>query len=169
MGNRLTYTTVAQGEVVLVRRRHSYKATGRPFTPRRISESCHSGLVALETDVRQALGQSDSGDLRFQPRQRRAEAEMDAVAEGHVRVLGAADVEALGIVERLGIAVGRVHEGEDPLAFADPSGRPSRDRRRRHVRKRPRGRRNAAIPRSRFRPSRAAAPAAATGSRYFIE
>ena len=30
---------------------------------------------------------------------------MDAVAEGHVRVLRAADVEVFGIVERLGIAV----------------------------------------------------------------
>src|SRR5918995_233719 len=103
-----------QGEVVVVLQRYRqalHAAQDQRIVPFR--------LAALETDLRQALGQSDSSDLRFEPRQRRAKTEMDAVTEGHVRVLGAADVEALGIVERLGIAVGRVHEGEDPLAFAD--------------------------------------------------
>src|SRR5882757_3392163 len=50
------------------------------------------------------------GDLHFHPRQRRTEAEMDAVAEGKMRIGAAGDVEGLGIVELGGIAVRRPHQ-----------------------------------------------------------
>ena len=59
------------------------------------------GRAAAQTDIGIALGQPPGGDLRLEPRQRGAEAEMDAVAEGEMRVGIAADVEALGVGEGL--------------------------------------------------------------------
>src|ERR671913_129731 len=102
-----------QGEVVVVLERDR-----QPFYAAQDQRIVPFGLTALQPDLRQPLGQARGGDLRFQPRQWRTEAEMDAVAKGHVRVLGAADVEALGVVECLGIRIGRIHEGKDALAFA---------------------------------------------------
>src|SRR3954451_23220410 len=46
------------------------------------------------------------GDLAFQAGQRRAQAEVGAAAECEVAVRGAADVEAVGVGELLGVAVG---------------------------------------------------------------
>src|SRR5882757_11053367 len=76
-------------------------------------------LSPAKPDLRQALSEPGDGDFGLEPGERRAQAEMNAMAERDVRVLRPADVEALGIVEGLGVAVGRVHEGEDPLALAD--------------------------------------------------
>ena len=44
---------------------------------------------------------------------------MNAVAEGEVGIGFAADVEPLGILEGLGIAIGRIHEGKDALPLAN--------------------------------------------------
>ena len=78
-----------------------------------------SRLASDQPQSRQVLGQAPRGDGPFEARQGCAEAEMDAVAEGHVHVLRPADIEALWILDRLGIAIGRIDEGEDALALSD--------------------------------------------------
>ena len=57
-------------------------------------------LGPAKPNARQAFGEPGDGDLGFQPGERRAEAEMNAMAESDVRVLRAADIEALRVVER---------------------------------------------------------------------
>ena len=44
---------------------------------------------------------------------------MEAEAEPEVPVVGPSEVEALGVVERLGVAVGRPDEHDDELARAE--------------------------------------------------
>src|SRR5690348_16644627 len=59
-------------------------------------------LATGEPDVRQSLAHPYGGDLGLETRKRCAQAEMDAVTERQVRILLAADVKALRIVESFG-------------------------------------------------------------------
>ncbi len=74
------------------------------LTPRRMSESCHSGSPPEKPDAWKAFREPGGRDLRLQAGERGAQAEMNAVAEGEVGIGFAADVEPLGFLEGLGIA-----------------------------------------------------------------
>src|SRR6188472_2460523 len=69
---------------------------------------------AGELDLADPRHELLEGDLDLEPGQVRAEAEMDAAGtEGHVQVRVAADVEAIGVVEHLLVAVPRREPGRD--------------------------------------------------------
>ena len=58
-------------------------------------------FVLRELQVREALENLEQRHLRLEPRQRRADADMRAAAERHMRHRLARDVEAVRIVEQL--------------------------------------------------------------------
>ena len=62
---------------------------------------------------------SGSAIVSFETGERGTEAVVDAEAEADVRVLLAADVEGLGILEDLGVAVRRPEEQHHELALQD--------------------------------------------------
>ncbi len=68
-----------------------------------------------EVDVGEAGEQRGERDRAFEPGERSAEAEVDAVAEGEVAIVGSLDVELVRLVEVLGVAVG-CRERDDHLA-----------------------------------------------------
>ena len=72
--------------------------------------SCPGGIVDAG-DARQQLAQRD---LRLEPRQRRADAVVDAHAEGDVAVVPAIEEELVGPREDGLVAVGRAQEDEEP-------------------------------------------------------
>src|SRR5207249_4938694 len=58
-------------------------------------------------------------DRRLEPRERGADAEVDPVPEREMAAVAAAEVEAVRLVEPLGIAVRGAREGEHEVARAD--------------------------------------------------
>ena len=72
-----------------------------------------------ELERGEALGELLERLLAFEPGQRRAEAVVDAVAEGEVLDVGPADVDAIGVGEARRVAVGRREQGDDALARLD--------------------------------------------------
>src|SRR5689334_16793511 len=71
---------------------------------------------ARERDAGKAARHLGQADLDLEPCERGAEAEVDAVPEGEVRVRIARDVEPLGIGELRGIAIRRCHQQHDAIA-----------------------------------------------------
>ena len=67
---------------------------------------------------RRPVEQRPERRLQLDAGQRRPDAEVDAGAEGDVRVLGAADVEGVRGVEHRGVVVGRAEQRRDLLAGA---------------------------------------------------
>ena len=63
----------------------------------------------VQCQPRMACDQSADGDARLQSRDVQARAGVCSVTEGQLRVRSTADVEAVGILEDLGVAVGRTH------------------------------------------------------------
>ena len=72
-----------------------------------------------ESQRRQAAAEDRQSGIKLQPRQRRADAEMDAGPERHMRVRRAVEIEASGISKHQGIAIGGAEQQTDPLAFAE--------------------------------------------------
>jgi sodium/bile acid cotransporter 7 len=87
----------------------------------------------VDRDLAVALQQDAERHPRLQPRQRRPETEVDAVAEREMRVGGAMDVEPVGLGEHPFVAVGGREPGDDDrtgrncdLADDGVGGRPPR-------------------------------------------
>src|SRR3990170_2433022 len=80
------------------------------------AENERGAPLRLAGRLRQAAQQRLEGDLRLGGRQRRAEAVVDAVAEGEMAVVLPADVEAIGVREPPRGAAGGGEHGEDELA-----------------------------------------------------
>ena len=97
----------------------SWRATC--FRPRSTKVGRHSGFSASSSlQLRQPAQQGRNRDLRLDPRQLGAEAEMDAAAEGQRPHIGTGDVEPVrpvGIDRR--IAVGRTQQAQHAFAFRD--------------------------------------------------
>ena len=74
-------------------------------------------IVCNQVKVGKIPDEVGEGDVRFQPGEGGAETMMDAVAEGNVKIGGAAEVEAVGRGELGWIPVGRAEERHDALAF----------------------------------------------------
>lgn len=72
-----------------------------------------------EAELGQALQQVAERNASFQSRQRRAETEVDAMAEGEVGVRLAADVKPLGGHKVPRIAIGRADDRQDKLSRGD--------------------------------------------------
>src|SRR5665213_3380389 len=66
-------------------------AEERHFTPLRLRTRIG------QAHIREAHEEGEKGNLRFHPRQRRADAQMQAAAEGHVRRVLAGNVETVRI------------------------------------------------------------------------
>ena len=64
-------------------------------------------LALVDLVAREAAGELLEADPAFEPGERRAEAEVQAVTEAERDVRGALDVEAIGIVVLALVAVGR--------------------------------------------------------------
>src|SRR5207248_10656872 len=81
----------------------------------RFQASEREALAVLRTgrgqrELRQPLHERVDGDLALHARERGAEAEVDAPAEGDVAVVGARDVETVGVGKLCGVAVGGADE-----------------------------------------------------------
>src|SRR5207249_6689234 len=78
-------------------------------------------LVGRELQPGKTAEQPADGDRALQARQRRTGAEMNAMAEGEVAVVGPSDVEAVWVRKACRIAVRGAHQDQDPLPLRDPS------------------------------------------------
>src|SRR5437016_6294385 len=65
------------------------------------------GLVAGQLDVVEPLQEIAQGDFRFHPGKRRAQAEVDSLAESEVRIGLAGNVEFFATLELIFISIGR--------------------------------------------------------------
>ena len=73
-----------------------------------------------ELEVRKPPEQDGERDAHFEPRQRRADAEMDAAAERDMIVGRPREIEPAGLGEDGGIAIGGAEQQADPVALAQP-------------------------------------------------
>ena len=76
-------------------------------------------FVAGQFEVRDSLQKFGQCNPALQPRQRSAEAEVDAVPKSNVRVWIPGDVETICIAELLWVAVGRADDGEHDFSRRD--------------------------------------------------
>ena len=90
------------------------RTTGRSARPRMTNSGRRRGSRA-ELQGRRPVEQRAERRLELHPGQRRADAEVDAGAEGDVRVVGAADVEGVGGREHRRVPVGRAEQRGDLL------------------------------------------------------
>ena len=93
------------------------EADGEPVGAEDVQSS--AGLPRFVTGTRKAtnLGEElDKGDSRLETRQRRADAEVNAVAEGEMRIGRASNVKAVRVGELDGIAVCGANHGQHPFA-----------------------------------------------------
>src|SRR5690606_10462765 len=72
-----------------------------------------------EPQLRKPRKEDRQRHLHFKPRQRRADAEVDARTEGDIGGDGAGGIEAAGAGESRRIAVGGPKEEADPLTLAE--------------------------------------------------
>src|SRR5271166_6382577 len=72
-----------------------------------------------ELQARQAVEQDRQHSRQFETGERRADAEMDAGAEGHMRIGLASGVEGVGVRKTLRIAIGGAKQQADPLALLE--------------------------------------------------
>src|SRR5207249_1497813 len=71
------------------------------------SSSRLPGFIAGQLDVVKPLEEIVKGDFRFHPGQRRAQAEVDSVAESDVRIRVASNVKFFAALELIFISIGR--------------------------------------------------------------
>src|SRR5689334_11191772 len=76
-------------------------------------------ILAGQLDLMHSADEGADRDLRFHAREVGAEAEVDAAAEGEVAIVGACDVEAVGIGKARRIAVGGVQHRPDLAVLCD--------------------------------------------------
>src|SRR5271165_2879371 len=72
-----------------------------------------------ELQARQAVEQDRQHSRQFETGERRADAETDAGAEGHMRIGLASGVEGVGVRKTLRIAIGGAKQQADPLALLE--------------------------------------------------
>ena len=72
-----------------------------------------------KAQARQALKQDRQRGHQFEPRQRRADAKMDAGAETHMRIGAAPAVERVGMGKTKRIAIGGAEQEADLLALSE--------------------------------------------------
>jgi hypothetical protein len=72
--------------------------------------------IGCELQVLKPREDARERDLRLDPRERGAQAKVGAVAEGEVAVVGALDVEPVGVGKAPRVAVGGVHPGINAFA-----------------------------------------------------
>ena len=110
-----------------------YVRRSRRSRPRKKGRVRHFGGASGSASRRfgKRSNSSDQGHLGLQPGQRRADADVGAAAERHVRPVLAADVEAVRVVEHLRIAVGGAQREGHRLGRLAPGSRrpPCRARR----------------------------------------
>ena len=94
----------------------------RPSAPRAHENGTRRDSAAARRGARPGsrANRIGSATRELEPRQRRADAEMDAGAEAHMRVRRPAGVEGVGIGKALGIAVGGAEQKADLLALPQP-------------------------------------------------
>ena len=73
--------------------------------------------VVEQGDVRETLQQHLEDDPALKTCKRRAHAVVDAPPEGQVGALGAADIEAVWVFERIRVAVGSADQDNDVVPF----------------------------------------------------
>src|SRR5258705_2006845 len=95
------------------------EADRQGFQPAQRQALAMLGPVGGQRKLGQPLHERVDRDLALDPRQRGAETEVDAPAEGDVAIVGPPDVEAIGFGELGGIAVGGTDERHHHLALAD--------------------------------------------------
>jgi hypothetical protein len=88
-----------------------------PEAPQEPTDYLRFGIERL--DPREALSEPAEDDLPLGAGERRPEAVMDSQAEAKGMVVGAPDVEAVGIRESLRIAVRGAQEGDDALIWSE--------------------------------------------------
>ena len=93
--------------------------TGRISSERTPKAGRHWGVSLVQAEIAETAQQRVEGDLPLHPGERRADAEVSAVAEAEVRVGMAPDVEALRIGELRRITIGRGEHAHDLLARLD--------------------------------------------------
>ena len=76
-------------------------------------------FVSQQLEVGNAREKFGERNLCLQSRQRRAEAEVNALPEGDMRVWITRDIEAIGILERLWIAIGGANHCQHNLSGRD--------------------------------------------------
>src|SRR6185312_7674019 len=76
-------------------------------------------LDIVKLEAGKAAQQGRDGDLAFEPRQLRAETEMDAAAEGQRLDLLACNVEPVGLGVDFGVAIARTQEAQNGFALRD--------------------------------------------------
>src|SRR5262245_33436111 len=92
---------------------------------KRAHSSEHDGVEPLRraaaprTEIREARQQRRQRELPLEPGQRRAETEVDAVAEGEVAVLRASELEPVRLAELGRIPVGGVDHEEEAIPPPD--------------------------------------------------
>ena len=96
--------------------------------PRTVEVRTSRTCVLVDVPLREAGERLLDHDLGFEPGQARAEAEVDAVAERHVAVEGALDVEAVGIGVLALVAAGAAGEQRDLRVRGNGRGRATRRR-----------------------------------------
>ena len=95
-----------------------HSATSSVSSPRRVKVGRRLGGAASSI-VGEGVEQRLEGDKAFHARQGRAQAVMDAAAEGHVLAGVAGDVQSMRLGEGGGIAVGRSQDQQDFVSFPD--------------------------------------------------
>src|SRR5262245_2147526 len=77
------------------------------------------GLFDRERELRQLLDERADRDLAFHAREWRADAEVDAPAERNVAVVGATEIQTVGLRKLSGIAIRGADEGEHHVALGN--------------------------------------------------
>src|SRR5262249_6478982 len=112
-GRRWSCTASAAARAASTRGRRELEADRQPRRTVDVEGPARlPGPVTGEREGCKPTEELGKGDGGLEPRQRRAEAAVDAVPEGDVRVGVAGDVEAIGVREPGRIAVRRADHGE---------------------------------------------------------
>src|SRR6185503_7629179 len=82
----------------------------------------HRPDVRRQADRREALEDRGQGERRLQPRERRADAVVDAIAEREVLARAPREIEFVGTVEDGLVTVRGADERKDAVAGPDPAG-----------------------------------------------
>ena len=81
-------------------------------------EIAPSGHRATRFEASERTPNGADRQLTFEPRQGRTQAEMRALSERQVAVVCSADIQPIGVIEHVGIAVGRANHWCQELASA---------------------------------------------------
>src|ERR1700734_12503 len=95
-----------------------------PFDPQRLKPMKMERVAIArrlgEAQAREAGEQDPQAGTELEPRQRRADAEMNAGAETHMRIRRPPAVEGVGVGKARGIAIGGAEKKADPVALPKP-------------------------------------------------